>query len=105
MTLHQDLTGFLEDAQLDYELDEIRARRTERLDDINATFSRADASFFAARRPVFEDWRRESRDAETRYIQRKLRDTSVSRFPGLGDLLSGALVARSRRDPNPLGQP
>lgn len=91
----EDLASFLEDPQLDRELDDSRAHRTQRLEEISAGSTRTDSNFFAARHSVFEDWRLECREAETRYLLRKLRDPSISRFPGLGDLLSGVVARRS----------
>lgn len=95
VTSHDDLTTFLSDPQLDLDLYEARERRTQRLDEIREAYSHANKDFFAARRPVFEEWRRECRDAETMYLHRKLRDASIARFPGLGQLLSSVIVARS----------
>ncbi|HEX7158885.1 MAG TPA: hypothetical protein VF214_07720 [Edaphobacter sp.] len=95
MTFHDDLTTFLSDPHLELDLFEARERRTQRLDEIRRAFSRPNKEFFAAQRPVFKDWRHECRDAETRYLHRKLQDASIARFPGLAQLLSSVLEVRN----------
>jgi len=97
---HAEVMAFLDDPQLDRELAAARDRRTAALVAVCEAFPRADAAFFAARRPVFRQWRLECREADARHVQRKLADPRIACLPGMADLLRAGADRLASVSPN-----